>query len=48
MTLVTNVSAPLGHCSTNNNNSGEFIPIPLTGCSRSLIIVLLTSAAVET
>jgi hypothetical protein len=30
ITLVTNVSAPLGQLSTNVNNSGDFIPIPFT------------------
>jgi hypothetical protein len=30
ITLVTNVSAPLGQLSTNVNSSGDCIPIPLT------------------
>lgn len=38
-TLVTNVSAPAGHFSTNWSNSGEFIPIARTWVQQRKSII---------
>ena len=46
MILVTRVSAPLGQLSTSISSSGDCIPIPLTGASRTRSTVRLMSAVV--